>query len=157
MKSIALLLLILLLPIVGCTMQQNRSTKTSLELQAIQAKEFETTKRIAFPAVLSVFQDLGYIVESADLDTGFITAKSPTDSGLVLFVGNVMKSSKSTAFVEQLSDNRTKVRLNFVNNKETSSGYGAKRVTETPIEDPATYENAFAKIQEAIFIRTETK
>lgn len=150
------ILLILLLCVIGCAVQQ-KSTKTSLELQAIQAKEFETTKKIAFASVLSVFQDLGYIIGSADFDTGFITAKSPTNSGFVLFVGNVMKSSKATAFIEQLTDNHTKVRLNFVNNTETSSGYGMKKEREISLEDPATYENAFIKIQEAIFIRTETK
>ncbi|HHT9138590.1 MAG TPA: hypothetical protein ACFYEK_15270 [Candidatus Wunengus sp. YC60] len=149
-------ILLILLFIVGCAIQQ-RSTKTSLELQSIQSKEFETTKKIAFASVLTVFQDLGYIIGSADFDTGFITAKSPTNSGFVLFVGNVMKSSKATAFIEQTSDNQTKIRLNFVNNTETSSGYGMKKETEIPIEDPKTYENAFAKIQEAIFIRTETK
>lgn len=69
------ILLISLLCVIGCAVQQ-KSTKTSLELQAIQAKEFETTKKIAFASVLSVFQDLGYIIGSADFDTGFITAKS---------------------------------------------------------------------------------
>ena len=149
------LLLISLSFIIGCATSP-RSTKTSLELQAIQAKEFETTKKIAFASVLSVFQDLGYIVGSADFDTGFITVKSPTKSGFMPFVGNVMKSSKATAFIEQLTDNHTRIRLNFVNYSETSSGYGMKSEREIPIEDPTTYENAFVKIQEAIFIRTET-
>ena len=54
-----------------------RPQLTSLEIQSIQSREFETAKPTAFAAVLSVFQDLGYIVESADKETGFITAKSP--------------------------------------------------------------------------------
>jgi hypothetical protein len=46
-----------------------RSTKTSLELQSIQSREFETTKKIAFASTLSVFQDLGYVIESSVPDT----------------------------------------------------------------------------------------
>src|SRR6267142_5358085 len=74
--------------------------KTSLELQAFQSREFETTKKIAFASVLSVFQDFGYIISSAEIDTGFVTAKSPTQKGFVLFVGSTMKDTKATAFVE---------------------------------------------------------
>ena len=130
--------------------------KTSLELQAIQAREFETSKKVAFAATLSVFQDLGYVISSADLDTGFISAKSPTQSGTGFFV-SVMKDTKATAFVEQMKPDTARVRLNFVNSKETSGAYGTKTLEDRPIEDPKAYENAFTKIREAIFIRTSTE
>jgi hypothetical protein len=150
-KIICLLMMICML---GC--YTKRPQKTSLELQAIQAREFETTKKIAFASVLSVFQDLGYVVSSAELETGFITAKSPTEGGFQLFVGNVMKDTKATAFIEELQPGKTKIRLNFVDSKETSSGYGMKSSNDNPIEDPLIYQNAFSKIQEAIFIRSST-
>ena len=127
--------------------------KTSLELQSIQAKEFSADKKVAFQSVLSVFQDLGYVVQSADLETGFITAKSPTENELVPFVGMSMKDTKATAFVEQIGS-KSKVRLNFVGSQETSNNYGMKSSQDTPIEDPRIYQNAFQKIQEAIFIRS---
>ena len=47
-----------------------------------------------------------------------------------------MKSSKATAFIEQLTDNHTKVRLNFVNNTETSSGYGMKKRVKSLLKIP---------------------
>ena len=50
---------------------------TSLELQALQSHEYETTKEILFASVVSVFQDLGYQLSNADLPSGFITASSP--------------------------------------------------------------------------------
>lgn len=134
-----------------------KPTKTSLELQSIQAREFDAEKKVAFASVLSVFQDLGYIIKSSDLETGFITAKSPTQSGVQLFVGYTMKDTNATAFIEELRPGKTKVRLNFVKSKETSSGYGAKQKQETPIEDSKVYNNAFVKIQEGIFIRTATE
>lgn len=152
MKSFSSLLVLVTIALAGCA-QPPTQTKSALELQAIQAKEFETTKRIGFAATLSVFQDLGYVVSSASLDTGLINAKSPTKQDFVLFVGQRMTHVNATAFVEEISPGRTKIRVNFVNAQETSSGYGMRGGQDTPIEDPAIYQDVFTKIQQAIFIR----
>ena len=152
MKKIPYLLLILTVALAGCV-QPPRQTKSPLELQAIQAKEFETSKKIAFASTLSVFQDLGYIVSSANLDTGLINAKSPTEQGFVMFVGRAMTHVNATAFVEEISSGRTKIRVNFVKVQETSSGYGQRGGQDTPIEDPNMYQDVFTKIQQGIFIR----
>ena len=53
--------------------------KSGIELQAYQAKEFETSKRAAFSATMSVFQDLGFIIDDGDFDTGLITATGPSN------------------------------------------------------------------------------
>ena len=150
MKKIALLILIASC-LNGCA--TTKPQKTSLELQAMQAKEFNTEKKVAFQSTLSVFQDLGYVIQQADLETGFITAKSPTTNTMVPFVGMSMNDTKATAFVEQLGA-KSKVRLNFVASHETSNAYGMKSSQDTPVEDPLIYQNAFVKIQEAIFIRS---
>jgi len=126
--------------------------KTSLELQAIQSREFETNKKTAFASVISVFQDIGYIIGSADLETGFISAKSPTKTSDEFIV----EDTKATAFIEEIRKNVTKVRLNFVNSVEQPIGVQISK-NEVPVEDPQTYQNAFSKIQEGIFIRESTK
>lgn len=153
-KTIAVISVAFLLA--GCMPSNYQPTKTSLELQAFQAKEFDTHKKIAFASTLSVFQDLGYTITSTDLETGYIAAKSPTqhEQG---FAKIIMKDTKATAFIEELRPGMTKVRLSFVNTEEWSGTYGAKLVQDHPIEDPTVYNNAFVKIQEAIFIRTATK
>lgn len=150
-KIIAAISVALLLA--GCMPQNYKPTKTSLELQAFQAKEFDTNKKIAFASTLSVFQDLGYTITSTDIETGYIASKSPTQHTMGL--GKIiMKDTKATAFVEELRPGKTKIRLSFVNTEEWSGSYGGKLVQDNPIEDPAVYTNAFTKIQEAIFIRT---
>lgn len=153
MKTTAFLLSALMAVLSGCVHQEYKPTKSALELQAIQAKEFEISKKIAFASVLSVFQDLGYVVGSANHETGLITAKSPVQQSFVPFVGQVMKNQVATAFVEEIIPGRTKVRINVVNAEQSSSGYGMKGERETPIEDGAIYQDVFAKIQQAIFIR----
>src|SRR5687767_11816923 len=100
----------------GCTVAP--PAPTPLQVQAIQSHEFETQKRTAFGAVISVFQNLGYIVQSADLQTGFITASSPAGSRLDFWelIGG-MKSSgqtRATAFIEEIRPGFATVRLNFV-------------------------------------------
>lgn len=153
-KTVAAISIAFLL--VGCMPNTYKPTKTSLELQAFQAKEFETQKKIAFASTLSVFQDLGYTITSTDLETGYIAAKSPTQHE-VGFGKMIMKDTKSTAFIEELRPGITKVRLSFVSTEEWSGSYGGKLVQDNPIEDANVYNNAFTKIQEAIFIRSATK
>lgn len=129
------------------------NTKSSLELQAIQSKVFETQKKTAFSATMSVFQDLGYTLGTADLETGFITAKSPTkEESMLLFFGQKMQNINATAFVTSLGAARTKIRITFVNNIKTSHMYGMKGEKDEPIEDPQIYQDAFTKIQKAIFV-----
>lgn len=150
----------------GCETMPVQPKKTSLELQAIQAKEFETEKKVAFASVMSVFQDLGYIVSSADFDTGFITAKSPSQSTNIHsfdsktffeVIGTAQNFTSATAFIEQIRQGTTKIRLNFVKVQITSSTHGRQGRNDIPIEDPVLYQNAFVKIQEAIFIRSMSK
>lgn len=156
MKNNLYFILAILLAVSGCEAMP-KSTKSALELQSIQSKEFEASKKVAFAAVLSVLQDVGYTVSSANLDTGLITAKSPTKAGFQLFVGQTMEDVKATAFVEEIVANRAKVRINLVKSKETSSGRGMKGGYEIPIETPEMYQDIFAKVQQGIFVRKNTQ
>jgi len=132
-----------------------------LQIQAFQTKEFEADKTIVFGSVISVFQDLGYIVQSADRDTGFITAASPAGNktGFWEAMGGVSSSgnTKATAFVEQIRPNFSTIRLNFVDSKKLSAMYGQTSEQEKPILDPKPYQIAFDKIENAVFVRSGVK
>jgi hypothetical protein len=136
----------------GCAAQAPQMT--SLEIQAFQLKEFETNKTTAFNSTVSVFQDLGYIIDTASLDTGIITSQSPTESGFIPFVGMTQTNTRATAFVEERRPGFTSIRLNFVEVQKRSGGYGQQSGQDKVILDPAVYENAFEKIEEALFIRS---
>ena len=141
--------------VTGCTFG-NKAQKTSLELQAFQSREFDTDYKIAFASVISVFQDLGYIIAEGDSETGLISAKSPVAQSFSLFLGRVMKHREATAFAENMPSGKVGVRLNFVDAQESSSGYGMKGSKSAPVHDPLVYQDAFEKIQKAIFVRTAT-
>lgn len=129
---------------------------TPMELQAIQSKEFETSKDVAFAAVMTVIQDLGYTVQTADLGSGFITAASPTENKTGFFeaLGGVTASGNTTVtvFIMQMPSGLTRVRLNFVNSKNQSSSYGQQARQDKPILDPLVYQTAWDKIDEALFV-----
>lgn len=134
---------------------------TPMEIQALQSHEYETTKEILFASTVSVFQDLGYQLDNADLPSGFITASSAMENKTSFWevMGSASSSgnSKVTAFVEQLGPDRAKIRLNFTNSKTTSSLYGQSAKQEKKVLDPATYQAAWEKIDEAVFVRSASK
>jgi len=155
------LILVLGLALAGCA-GHKKVTLTPLEIQALQQRDFEADKAIVFASIVSVFQDLGYIIEGANLETGFITAVSATKdttSGInKLWLGAKQQSdTKATAFVEGQGGNLTHVRLNFVVKNMESSWYGRETREDTPIVDAQVYQNAFERIEEAIFIRSGSK
>lgn len=148
----------------GCATSEPVATKTSLEIQAVQARNFDADKATTFRSVMSVLQDLGYVVGSASLETGFISAESPTQtdkSAVAVFnsiLGGIRSEGKTavTASVEEFGK-ETRVRLNFVDKRVRSGVYGQRAADELPVEDSKVYNNAFEKIGEAIFIRRAQK
>jgi len=159
MKTSSVAILCIGLSMAGCTIAP--PAPTPLQVQAFQSHEFETPKRVAFGSVLSVFQDLGYIVQSADLDTGFITAASPAGSKSnwweLLENSTSSAQTRATAFVEEIRSGFVTVRLNFVESKRVSSREGQTTDRDTPILDPKAYQVAFDKIGDAIFVRSATR
>jgi hypothetical protein len=117
---------IVVLSLSGCA--STGTDMTSLQVQAFQTHEFEAPKKAVFGSVVSVFQDLGYIVESADVETGFITSASASvnKTGFWQAMGGAASSGKTraTAFVEEIRPNFVTVRLNFVDTQNVSSAYG---------------------------------
>lgn len=149
----------------GCATNAPAPQKTSLEIQAVQAKNFESDKATAFRSVVSVLQDLGYVVGQASLETGIVTAESPTkedkSTGAVMnaIFGGVRTEGKTvvTASVEEFGTKTTRVRLNFVTKTFRSANRGQQASDDFAVQDPLVYQNAFEKIGEAIFIRQAQK
>ncbi|MFY7955133.1 MAG: hypothetical protein ACOVN8_03165, partial [Burkholderiaceae bacterium] len=131
MKIQQALLLAVPLLLTACATDGGAPQKTSLEIQSFQSKHFEADKKTAFNSTMSVFQDLGYVVNSASLETGFITAESPLKGadGMQAFLENIsnMRSEGKTAvtaFVEEINGKTTKVRLSFVQRDKMLREYG---------------------------------
>jgi hypothetical protein len=135
---------------------KDKKQVTGLELQQIQSRDFEVPKGTAFSAVMSVLQDEGYRIGSADKDTGLITgtASTETKTTWMPFVGFGKKKRTPvvSAYIEDRSATMSRIRLNFVMGRYNASQYGASE-GERPITDPIVYKDAFEKIEQAIFVR----
>lgn len=127
-----------------------------LALQQMQARDYEVSKAITFPSVMTVLQDSGYRIESADKDTGLITGTASTTSkttyNLFWGLGKKKKTPVVSAFVEDRG-NGSRIRLNFVLTTTKSRVYGVNSADEEPIADPAIYRDAFERIEKEIFVR----
>ncbi|MDC1159838.1 hypothetical protein OAS96_03870 [Candidatus Pelagibacter sp.] len=155
MKKIHFFIPLILIFLAGCETTKPTINLTPLEIQSMQSRSYDTGKKIVFPSVMSVFQDLGYSINSADINTGLITAESTADSNKMkkfwLGIAEVSQT-KVNAFIEEIGS-ETKVRINFVGTKKESSWYGQDDREDTQILSPEPYQNAFEKIENAIFIR----
>lgn len=139
----------------ACTIVPVQPEMTPLEIQSIQSRYYPESQNIVFRSVISVFQDLGYTIKSADASTGFIQANSSARSNelLRLSTGETeTKQTKATGFVERVGS-KTLVRLNFITTRETSTALGAHDRNEIPVLEAQTYRNAFERIEHAIFVR----
>lgn len=130
---------------------------TPMELQALQSREFRTTKDQLFSSVVSVFQDLGYQISAADMASGFITAGSANKNktGFLEAMAGMRSSgaSRATAFIELMPSGLTRARLNFMNTKNSSSAYGSSSSKDKAVLDPQTYQLAFGRVEQALFER----
>jgi hypothetical protein len=155
---VSVLCAVLSVSLTACVTSSNEPiiTQVSLKIQAIQTAGFDVSKDISFRATVSVFQDLGYNIQSADLASGFISARSPIKSSAYLIFGKAQNYTVATAFVEVMGASRSKVRLNFVSETKTSNGSGTAGGESKPVERPEVYQKAFEAIRKAIFVRKNT-
>ncbi len=130
---------------------------SGLELQQMQSHDFEAKMDVVYPSVISVLQDSGYRVQSADRASGLITATASTKSKTTYNMFHGMGKKKDTpvvsAFIEQRGSKMTRVRLSFVMTETKNRMYMAGQSDEEPITDPAVYQKAFEQIEQAVFLR----
>ena len=140
----------------SCATSPTAPALTPAEIQSIQSRQYDESKEVVFTSVVSVFQDLGYQIAAADLATGIITSQSAAanDAAYAFWTGVAKNTqTKATAFVETIGS-ITSVRLNFVTSTNESFGYGQQRKSEVPVIDSQIYQNAFEKVENAIFMRS---
>jgi len=147
-------LLLALLMLVGCAAPP-KVTQSQMEIQAYQSHEFEATKRQAFDSTLSVLQDSGFIIGSADFDSGFMTGKGTSDSRYDFWWGPMNEHVEMTAFIEQRTSSTARVRLNVVSTEQRKSTWNPSQdvINQEGVRDPKVYQEIFEKIDQAIFIK----
>lgn len=130
---------------------------SGLQLQQMQSHDIEAPQKIAFAAVMTVLQDDGYRIGSADRETGLITATASTKTKMTwmpfIGFGRSKKTTVVSAYIEDRGPNQSRIRLNFVMGKLSNNSSMLGLSDEEPILDAAVYQAAFEKIDQAVFVR----
>lgn len=146
----------------GCVTVGTPRQPVPLQNPAIQTQEFEADKTVTMNSVMSVLQDLGYLLKTADKDAGLITASSPAHRpGKILSPNLVINGelivtttqAHATAVVEEARPGVTAVRLNFMVSAH-SEGQTVSTTREDQVLDAQTYRMVFDRIKQAIAART---
>lgn len=108
-----------------------------LEVRSYQIKNYEQSKVQTARAVVSALQDLGFIVDKADMETGTVTATKLAQYATM----------KITAVIRKKNEAETTVRVNaqFASNTEMPKA----------VDDPQTYASFFATLDKAVFLEKE--
>ena len=130
------------LGLLGCSTTATFSEKLSLEMQEYQSKFFEIDKKTAFISTISVFQDLGFIINSANYEIGFITADN-------------FDMQIATASFEDY-EKSIKIRLNF-KLKTTNNSLLSNSSALYLSDERRVYDRFFDKVEETIFIKFSNK
>lgn len=102
-------------------------------------------------------QDLGFFIESGDIESGLVIAESPTKNttgiGAILLGVSSRENTRATAFIETFSGELVRIRLSFALVSSRNAALGSLLEEGTILYDPDLYKLAFHRIDEAIYTR----
>ncbi len=136
MKLLLPILLICASLLSGCATTNERvldmGDETQLQKRSYQSRIFETAdKEKVLRAIISTLQDLGFVIDRADLMLGSISA---TKQG--------RNQIRITVSVRPKGSDRMLVRANA-------------QLNISPIEDPKEYQNFFSSLEKSLFLTAQ--
>ena len=169
-----------MLGLVGCAQHKplniKNSQMTPLEISTMQTREYDITRRLAFDSTMGMFQDMGYIIDNADWDTGLIAATQRGRDDSAFF--KVNEQHQASVFIRSMGEKKVKIRINIrrqASGEKTSLGnttslslgvlfFPLNMLVPTGIENfeddsvilnPAVYQSIFNKLENSLFVTNE--
>ena len=160
----ALMLSALAVLCIGCAPQAHHPLRSSLEVRALQTREYQTQNtKMVMKALLNVLQDEGFSIKNAVTDLGLITATKEADTESTgdrimssVLMGNDAVWERGT--VTEASCNvsefgkETRVRVTFTRKVYDNRG---NVMGIEDLDDPYYYQDFFAKVDKGIFIQKQ--
>jgi|LauGreDrversion4_2_1035121.scaffolds.fasta_scaffold259646_2 hypothetical protein len=157
-----------------------------VELQALQTREFDADKPTLISAIVTVFQDEGYRITQTDVDVGTLVAIMPEEVRRVIVVahdrdanrlvaryadsttsmfsgapGTLVAERTISVLVTELSPSKSKARLSAVVKARLSMSplfsYMNPQNHEGTDTNSDRYQRLFARIQQALFVKSNTE
>ena len=127
-----ILILFLFVSVVGCTSTQQHlldSKSSQVQLRSIQTRSFDTTdKAKTLRTIMSTLQDLGFVLDKADVTLGTVSATKLKGYAL-----------RITVTVRPRGETQLLVRANAQYNIH-------------PVTDPAPYQQFITSLEKAMFL-----
>lgn len=152
MKKFLLSLMALTL-LEACGVATPERALSDLERMELSTRTLGSERTNTFNACVNVLQNSGYMIQSADLTTGIISAvgeSSVTEN--VWADETVTFQVQSTVFVEGMKDG-TRVRVTFMQKQGVSKSLGQSAALDYFIEDAVVYRNFFNELDKILFVR----
>lgn len=140
MKIALILSFLISMIFTGCmtnSKQMILENEQQLKIRSYQIKKYQKSKKIVARATISTLQDLSFIIDKADMETGTVTATKLVKGA----------SLRMTIIVREKGDNMTQVRSNA---QFSSFNQMPEAVTE-----PETYQAFYVALDKAIFLEKE--
>ncbi len=120
----------LIVALMGCAAQPDvTGSGSQVAIRQIQTREYDTLdKQMTMRSTISTLQDLGFVIDTADLDLGTVTATRHRNYTM-----------RMTVTVREREGKRIAVRANA-------------RIGEKAVEDPRTYQDFFTALDKAMFL-----
>ncbi len=121
--------------LVSCQSQRSRvldSDESQIQLRQIQTRSFDTTdKEKTLRTVMATLQDLGFVLDKADIELGTVSA-TKLDSYLLRMTVTTRPRGESQLLV------RASAQFNI-----------------QPVTDPETYQQFFVALEKAMFLEAQ--
>lgn len=155
-------ILVALALVIGCAAPRRatEAPRPQLAVREFQTRTYDTTDTtMVMKAVLNALQDQGFIIKNANDTLGLIMATKETENPetpSMLWLRTQLEWDKT--FVLECSANvsafgrQTKVRVNFEQKSVNNRGAVSHAA---PVDDVATYQEFFGKVDKSVFIQAE--
>ncbi len=127
---------LLVAPVTGCVSARdglNDGAVSQVKMRQIQTRAYDTEdKKKVMQGSIATLQDLGFVIDNADLDIGTITATKLSGYSLEMTV-SVRPNNQKQMLVRAVA-----------------------RYNETVVEDPKPYQSFFTSLSKGLFLDEQT-
>jgi hypothetical protein len=118
------------------------------QLRQLQTREFAVPKDIAFAATMTVLLDLGYRIQSGDIETGLIVASASSVDRLqrdLRGIGTARETPMASVYLEARQPNVARVRVNLTLGTSSSGLVGG--AGERSVREESPYRTIFDHLE----------
>ncbi|GJL95793.1 MAG: hypothetical protein DHS20C05_21980 [Hyphococcus sp.] len=136
---------------------QKAAPSLTADFQDLQVRTIDASPDQAFEVILSTCKNLGYEIETANQETGWITLTSSPKKHVDWFVTGSKYTTRNHAkiFVEPISNDISRVHVTFMTDTEYNNWYKQEPLVGKIVMEKDIYDEIFEEILGSIIAKRE--